>query len=718
MPSNAQLLVWVNKIQAMGAEPIIQVSHYGTLATAIASAATTVKYFNIDSMSGKPVKYWNIGNEPWLQAGKPSTATFGAVVEAYFKPIAAAMKAVDSTIKIFGPDECDYMDTYYNDLFGGKNDITGKIPGKSYYYCDGLSWHRYPMGNVDLAISGAADIIQRVVSAKTKIDAVNTLKGRTGDEALQWGIGEFNSDAGVNLVHSWGNGQMFGQVLGACMKYGATYATTWSMFESGGNRGVTDFSMFDSDMKPRASYWHMQMIAKNFLGSYANGTSSSGNIVTFGSKNADTISVMIMNRVAGNPVKYTLHLNDTATTTNGVRLNIDAESEIVYIDSIPGKATQVLVFKGHKIIKTIYTSVDFDNVKPPFTFEILPATNVPSAPTSLHDSTLSVNSIKLEWTANPLDTIIGFYIERKILDSVNFEFVTMVNNSVFRFVDQNLKDTTTYVYRVQAFNLAGKSAYSEEDTATTFKIYRKAFKPHNIPGKIEVEDFDDNPEGVGFHDKDAINEGPATYRPGTGVDLEPCTDVGLGYNVGYVTDGEWLDYLIDTITAGTYDIALRVASQVAGTRSVKIYLGDNLLGALSPPNTGGWQTWTTLYLTDVEVTGGYGQVMQLLFSGIDFNLNWVQIDTGFVTDINPVKLDNDFANIYPNPANDIINIDLSSIDGIAGYTISNLLGKTVGEGLLTNGNNRLDISKLEHGVYFINIRSNKSGTMVKNIVKF
>jgi len=89
MPSNETLLDWVQKIQSIGAEPILQVSQYQPAE----AAADLVRFFNIDKHDGlKPIKYWNIGNEPWLQAGRPDQATFGAVVEKYFKTIAAAMK--------------------------------------------------------------------------------------------------------------------------------------------------------------------------------------------------------------------------------------------------------------------------------------------------------------------------------------------------------------------------------------------------------------------------------------------------------------------------------------------------------------------------------------------------------------------------------------------------------------------------------------------------
>ncbi len=130
MPSNAQLLDWVTRTQQMGAEPIMQVSQ---VASAEAAAAL-VRYFNVDLASGKPIKYWNIGNEPWLYFNRPSTSTLGGMIAPYFKERAAAMKLVDPTIKIYGPDFAYYIEDALNDLFGGANSIAGKVPGKDYYY--------------------------------------------------------------------------------------------------------------------------------------------------------------------------------------------------------------------------------------------------------------------------------------------------------------------------------------------------------------------------------------------------------------------------------------------------------------------------------------------------------------------------------------------------------------------------------------------------------
>jgi hypothetical protein len=362
LPSNETLLEWVRNIQAIGAEPVLQVSQYQPAEV----AANLVRLFNIEKHEGiSPIKYWNIGNEPWLQAKKPDMAVTGALVEAYFKPIAAAMKEVDPTIKIYGPNFCDYLDVPMDDLFGGKNDISMKVPGKDYFYCDGLTFHRYPQGNGDPAVEGANDFIERTAKAKAKVDQANALHERTGENALIWGIGEFNSKGGKE-VHTWGNGQMFGAVYGLCMEHGAEFATSWSMFENGGSRQGTDFSYIDGqNMTPRASYRHMEFVAKYFSGEFVKGTTSNQDFIVYGAQDGDKLSVMIMNRGFGETQKYRLNLKKTKKTKAGLNFTLNSQLKGVYNDTIQPRSTQVLIFKGDSITKINYTSEDFDNERPP-----------------------------------------------------------------------------------------------------------------------------------------------------------------------------------------------------------------------------------------------------------------------------------------------------------------------------------------------------------------
>lgn len=650
LPAYDDLLDWVKKIQAMGAEPIMQVSQHQDAA----AAADLVRFFNVEK-SGEipPVKYWNIGNEPWLEANQPATSTIGPLVEDYFKPRAEAMKEVDPTIKIYGPDFCYYMEDAIDDLFGGANDIAGKVPGKDYYYCDGLSWHRYPQDdNINLAYEGIADFATSIAKCKQKMDEVNNQHNRTGDDALIWGIGEYNAKGGPQ-VHTWENGQMFGGVLGLCMKYEAMYAASWSMFENGGNRQGTDFSFIDgANMTPRASYRHMEFVAKYFTGEYLDGVSSTDDFVVYGAKNTEHTAVMVMHRADDVAKEYTLHLNATATEGGDYVLNVDGASTTKYTDIISPRTTQVIIFNGTTITKINYSSEDFDNERAPVYYDFEMAATAPANPADLVANADSYKSITLSWVDNS-DNEQGYIVERE--GENGYEMIAALSANSTSFTNEGLSPETSYSYKVRAYNTAGKSDYTNVATISTLAAPEaKAFNgPHAIPGVIEIEDFNDNDEGIGYHDDDAENKG-GEYRT-TGVDIEAC-DEG-GYNIGYVNEGEWLNYLIENVTAGTYDIIFRSASNTTSTKKVEVYFGETLIGEVVPTNTGGWQAWENLTIENIKIESTSPINMTLKFYGSGFNLNWVEFKaktntsspTGQLEDKIKTLYNKDTQNLYVSP---------------------------------------------------------------------
>lgn len=332
MPSIEQLTEWVNRIKTMGAEPMIQVSQYQTAS----NAAEVVRYFNLTTSNR--VTYWNIGNEPWLQRGRAKDrAELIKTVADYVKANASAMKAIDPAIKIFAPDECDYFDDMYNAFLGGTSDLTGKDE-HGHYYIDGISWHRYVKG--DLATAGAKDFLNRIKKTRAQIDYANQLRDRTGADALQWGIGEFNADGG-SQTSTFANGQMVGQIYGYVMKYGGTYAALWSMFENGGSRSGSDFSFLNSDMTPRPSYYHMQMVSQHFSGRYADGRCNVSTLRTYGAVDKDKIAVMLIN--VGEAQTASVRLNNDAVVGSCL-VNIDAGVPVTLTQAIGEKTTMVLVF--------------------------------------------------------------------------------------------------------------------------------------------------------------------------------------------------------------------------------------------------------------------------------------------------------------------------------------------------------------------------------------
>jgi hypothetical protein len=145
------------------------------------------------------------------------------------------------------------------------------------------------------------------------------------------------------------------------------------------------------------------------------------------------------------------------------------------------------------------------------------------------------------------------------------------------------------------------------------------FVDHDV-SRIEAEAYDEGGEGVAYHDTDDRNDGDA-YRSG-GVDVESTTDDD-GYNVGWIRDGEWLEYTVD-LTAGTYDLRARVASIHDGTQ-LRAILDGEVLGTFDVPNTGGWQSWQTITLTGLDTDGGRVLRLEAINNGAryGFNVNWV-----------------------------------------------------------------------------------------------
>lgn len=148
-----------------------------------------------------------------------------------------------------------------------------------------------------------------------------------------------------------------------------------------------------------------------------------------------------------------------------------------------------------------------------------------------------------------------------------------------------------------------------------------AFQVQNIPGKIESENYDNGRQGIAYNDTSSGNSGSSLRDDD--VDKQSTSDSGGGHNVGWVADGEWLEYTVSDIESGIYDITFRVASPRNNSKSVEVSLDGTNLGAVSVPNTGGWQNWQDVTLTDVTIPAGSNAVLRVTTNGGSFNINYV-----------------------------------------------------------------------------------------------
>lgn len=177
--------------------------------------------------------------------------------------------------------------------------------------------------------------------------------------------------------------------------------------------------------------------------------------------------------------------------------------------------------------------------------------------------------------------------------------------------------------------------------------------PHAVPGRIEFEDFDTGGQDSAYYDTGTGNEADGDCRPDEDVDLEVCTDVGGGCNIGWFTTGEWLEYTVNVVNPGTYNLVIRAANS-SGTKVLSITsngtpLTDNVeIGA-----TGGWQEWEDITITDIQLNAGV-QVIRITMEGDDYvNLNYMEFS--------PVNVGNPPVVNITSPANGISTTANSTI---------------------------------------------------------
>jgi hypothetical protein len=109
----------------------------------------------------------------------------------------------------------------------------------------------------------------------------------------------------------------------------------------------------------------------------------------------------------------------------------------------------------------------------------------------------------------------------------------------------------------------------------------------------------------------------------SGIQTETTTDAGGGLNVGSIDANDWMDYNVTVATAGSYTVSFRVASTTSG-KNLQLRQGSTTLSTVTIPNTGGWQSWTTVTATVTLAAGA--QTLRLTTTTGGFNINWVQYE--------------------------------------------------------------------------------------------
>ena len=159
------------------------------------------------------------------------------------------------------------------------------------------------------------------------------------------------------------------------------------------------------------------------------------------------------------------------------------------------------------------------------------------------------------------------------------------------------------------------------------------YAEHTIPGLVYLSDYDLGTNGIAYYDQDVANYSLSTdqyeawnrgwtYR-NDGVDIQENSDTNNsnGLHLSFIEKDEWVNYTVDVLESGFYNIDLRYATTQSGGQIKYLIDGNDISEQITLSNTGGWNNFTNHSTNNIFIGEGI-QTFQILVTGtIGFNMS-------------------------------------------------------------------------------------------------
>lgn len=233
--------------------------------------------------------------------------------------------------------------------------------------------------------------------------------------------------------------------------------------------------------------------------------------------------------------------------------------------------------------------------------------------------------------------------------------------------------------------------------------------PHVIPGSIKATDYDYGGQGVAYHDVNANNQG-AGPRQNEGVDTE-YADNGVP-NIGWIENGEWVEYTVKVETAGVYSASIRTASAGNPDHLTILMNGEVKFGPVKVNSTGAWNSFKTLELGQARLEEGE-YVMRYNFNKGGYNVGTITF--AFITSLNKISAQDVL--VYPNPSTGKLYVE--GFNAVSEASVIDVSGRKrpVPFNLQDGQTIIVDINKLTRGVYVLELVNTNSILHTRVILK-
>jgi hypothetical protein len=319
---------------------------------------------------------------------------------------------------------------------------------------------------------------------------------------------------------------------------------------------------------------------------------------------------------------------NTATSADGfdIERSLAGADVWTFVDSVgigattyrDGGLTPGAAYDYRIIATNVHGASDPSDIATAATYST--ATGLPTPPSGFSASALNADRILLQWIESSGEPF-GYRLESRASQLEAWNPLGEVARGNLSFKDSGLLSGTQTLYRIQAWNNMGVSTWVETSGATLPVAFAQSFSsdgdPWPIPGRIEFEDY--NVTG-GYYDTSSANEGSSDYRYPDSVDMGTG---GTGVTIGWITNGEWLQFSVIVEQAGVYSIDVNYASpNTGGSLSLKLD-GVNIAPAMVFANTGAWGTFVDHTLSDIYLPAGH-YLLRAFVENSGFNLDYVE----------------------------------------------------------------------------------------------
>ncbi|MFK7937516.1 MAG: cellulase family glycosylhydrolase [Saprospiraceae bacterium] len=319
------------------------------------------------------------------------------------------------------------------------------------------------------------------------------------------------------------------------------------------------------------------------------------------------------------------------------------------------------------------------------------------------DSLTNAPTIVLNWN-NRTTNGGGIFLEKSVNNAVSFTEIARLPANATTFTDSNVESGKTYTYRIYTTRADGTLLHGYPTRLRITATEQTPFNasPISIPGKLEVEEYDNGGEGMAYHDTDPTNI-PGGFRTDEGVDIG---EFGDGYILEYVSEGEWIEYTVDVAQAGIYSVSAEVGSAVANGAFSVTFNKNNAIAKFNTPNTGNWYTFQTITANnEIELEAGV-QIMRLdITNNNSFNADYLTFNLESATNLADLAAIEAGFTIAPNPSTGVVNIELTEQlkSSATLLRLFNVTGKQVGTFSVVGSSTTLDLNSYPSGLYLLEL---------------